>query len=514
MGLHNMFARLRKLLGSGTQIEAASALPPPIEPKAPRKSVGWPSLFKTTTPDASQPIRREDRRLTNLDLMTLRNGRDTFSIIRDFAHSSPNLSSAVWSYLRLGIPDRFTVVAKNLDGTFNAEATSLAQQIMVRFDLLPDYSQGYSVNTSLRSTSEQLAKELVLYGSCSSELVLGKDLLPRRIQPISTTQIEWYPDKDKTLRPRQVVGNEKVDLDIPTFFYESLDQDLLDTYSSSPLETAIKPTLFLEDFMQDVHHIIKKVIHPRQKVKVDEERFRRYLSPEAQVDPVKAREELNALIAQIQSQVNNLRPEDALVYLDSIGFEVETPSNAGLAQEYDTISGIANSRLASGSKVMGTVLGFQSGSSNIASVETMLFVKAANGAVKAKLDEMYSRIFTLAVRLFGVDAYVEFRYDAIDLRPEGELEAFKQTKQMRVLEQLSLGMITDEEASIAITGHLPPPGAPKLSGTMFKSVGGGAAIQTPTNSGSTLNQNLNPETPTTGRGQNRRADVLPLRSEA
>lgn len=504
-----MFARLKQFFG--VERDAATKLPDPIEPKVPRRSMGWPSLFRSTRPDPKQPIQREDRRLTNIDITSLRNGRDTFTVVRDFVHASPNLSSAVWAYLRLGIPDKFTVIAKNLDGTFNVEATALAQQIVTRFDLLPDYSEGFSGSSSIRSTSEQLGKEIIMYGACSAELVLGKDLLPRRIQPISVPQLVFYADKDKTLRPVQKVGNDDIDLDIPTFFYESLDQDLLDTYSRSPLETAIQAVLMIESFMVDLRRVISKVIHPRQRVVIDEEKFRKYLSPEAQVNPEKAQEEMSALISQIEAQVNNLKPEDALVYFDSLGFSVENSSNSGLATEYETISDMANARLASGSKVMGTVLGFQSNSSNIASVETMLFMKSATGAIKNKLDEMYSRIFTLAVRLFGMDCYVEFRYEPIDLRPDAEMEAFKQTKQMRILEQLSLGMISDEEASIALTGHLPRPGAPKLSGTMFKQSGGGAAIENPSNNGSTLNQNLAPETPSTGRGQNRRAGVVSLK---
>jgi hypothetical protein len=349
----------------------------------------------------------------------------------------------------------------------------------------------------------------------AAELVLGKDRLPRRIQPLAVSQIEFFPDKDKTLKPIQRIGQDEIDLDIPTFFMVQLDQDLLEPYSASPLEPAIKPTIFTEDFMNDVHRIVKKVIHPRQKVRIDEEKFRKYLTPEAQNNAEKAREEMASLVSQIEAQINGLRPEDALVYFDTLGFEVENASNAGLSQEYEVISNIANARLASGSKTMGTVLGFQSGSSNIASVETMLFMKAANGAVRSKLNEMYSRIFTLAVRLFGVDCYVEFKYDPIDLRPDNELFAFKQTKQMMVLEQLSLGMITDEEACIALTGHLPPAGAQKLSGTMFKSNNGeGSQIQKPSNDGSTLNQNLNSDQPSTGRGQNRKAGVVSLRGEA
>jgi hypothetical protein len=52
---------------------------------------------------------------------------------------------------------------------------------------------------------------------------------------------------------------------------------------------------------------------------------------------------------------------------------------------------------------------------------------------------------------------------------------------------------------------------PKLSGTMFKAGGGGAASMgpnTPSNDGSTLNQNLKSDQPPVGRGQNKKAENL------
>jgi hypothetical protein len=76
---------------------------------------------------------------------------------------------------------------------------------------------------------------------------------------------------------------------------------------------------------------------------------------------------------------------------------------------------------------------------------------------------------------------------------------------MIVLEQLSLGMISDDEACLQLTGKLAPPGMKPLSGTMFKSATVLPTVAEPSNSGSTLNQNLKPTTPTTGRGQNKKA---------
>lgn len=503
-----------KSLFSRPSVDAATQLTPIAPPKVKPGVQSYPSYLKTTKPsDAALPLL--DRRLANTDTTTLRNGASTRSVIRDFVAASPDLSASVWAYTRLGIPQKFSAVAKNPDNTFNREATLLVQQLITRFDLLPDYSlDGFTGPQSVRATSESLARELIMYGSCAGEVVLGKDRLPRRITPISTTQVQFIADKDKTLRPIQVIGSEKVDLDTPTFIYVSLDQDLLEPYSSSPIESAVKPVIYSESFSNTITRLVDKVIHPRQKVVLDEDMIRKNLSPEAQMDSNKANEELNAIISSIESKINSLRPEDALVHMSSLGFEVENPSNAGLSSEYKVLQEMANARLSTGSKTNGTVLGFASGSSNIASSEIMLFMRSCTGAIKAPIEEFWSRALTLAVRLFGQDVIVEFRFDAIDLRPDAEMAAFRQTQQSITLELLSLGMITDDEACLRLTGSLTPAGYKPLMGTMFKGgaqqdpqQGGGTAadqVANPSNDGSTVNQKTKSDQPAQGRGGNKK----------
>ena len=508
-----MFDAVKKLF-SRPSVDAAAQLPSIATPKVKPGSSTYPSYLTTTKPSTAV-LQQEDRRLASKDITTYRTGTETRTIIRDFVAASPDLSAAVWAYVRLGIPDKFHVVARNMDGTFNRDATQLAQQLITRFDLLPDYiTDGFTGPQSIRAVSESLARELIMYGSCAGEIVLDKARMPKRIQPISTTQIKFVADAaSKTLVPWQYIADLKIPLDIPTFLYVTLDQSLLNPYSESPIESSIKPAIQSEQFSNDLNRIISKVIHPRQKVKIDEEALRKHLSPEAQVDENVANAEMNTIISSIESKINGLQPEDCLVFLSSLDFVVENPSSSGLSSEYEVLQNIANARMSTGSKTNGTVLGFASGSSNIASSEILLFMKSATGAVKTPLEEFWSRTFSLATRLFGLDVVVEFRYNAIDLRPEAELLAFQQTKQMIILEQLSLGLISDEVASLQLTGKLPDPGMKPLSGTGFRtnanpSVNEQKADQTtnPSNSGSTLNQNLNPDTPSTGRGQNKKAE--------
>jgi hypothetical protein len=245
-----MFDSVRKFFGMSAATQIAPVAPPKVKPG----SQTYPSYLKTTKP-SDAVLSLEDRRLASTDTTTLRNGQDTRTIIRDFVSASPDLSAAVWAYARLGVPQSWTAIAKNPDNTFNREATLLVQQLATRFDLLPDYAtDGFTGPQSIRATSESLARELMMYGSACGEVVLGKDRLPKRIQPISTTQVKFVAGNDKMLVPWQYIADQKINLDYPTFLYVSLDQDLLNPYSHvSPLESAIKPVIYSRAVRQRHH---------------------------------------------------------------------------------------------------------------------------------------------------------------------------------------------------------------------------------------------------------------------
>ena len=196
-----MFQKLRSLFGRPSasaadqdrpEVEAATQLPPAPPPKVQKGSKSYPGFFRTTKPDPKQPIRRDDRNVASADLLNYRNGNDTRKIIHDYAHTSPDLSAALWAYLRVGIPSKYTAIAKSaVDGTIDVAATTLLQQIITRMDVMPDYTEGYSNVQSLKSLSESLAKELMMYGAMAGELILDKSRLPSAIQPVSVFTVQF-----------------------------------------------------------------------------------------------------------------------------------------------------------------------------------------------------------------------------------------------------------------------------------------------------------------------------------
>ncbi len=499
-----MFTKLRSYIPA---LFSAATLTPQPPPKVKGKASALPSYLQTATPSKTSSLPQNDRRLASTDLTKLNRNQSTKALVRELAHSSPDISAAMYAYIRTAVTSSYTAVAKNTDGTFNREGTALLQQLLVRFDVLPDFSVGYAGSSSMRSNSESLAKELFMYGSCGAELILDKSRLPASIAPVSTTKVEFLPDGNR-LKPVQKVGGGSIDLDIPTFFYVSLDQELVEAYSASPIESSIKSAMFSEQFMADINRVIRRALHPRMTVTIDEAKFKENLPSEATHDTEALQAHLDTIINNVTNMVNGLEPEEALVYFDTIGIEILNSGNTSLSAEYQVLGDMINAKMSTGAKTLPAILGHGAGSSNIASTETLLFMKSVEGAIQGKLNELYSRILTLAVRLFGLDCYVEFAYAPIDLRPQAELESFLSVKQSRLLEQLSLGMITDEECSLALTGFLPREGAPVLSGTFFKSASGSTdpGKDGTSNSGSTLNQKLNPDTPTQGKGQNNKAN--------
>lgn len=462
-----MFERLKSFFAVGVGKSAAAALPPLAEPKTPNKMQTVPAYSKrTATSRGDQKLASTDRQTANTDLLTLRNGTSTKSTIHDLAAVSPDMSASVYSYQRMVVTRNFSAVARDLDGKINVPATELAQQLLSRFNYLTDYTDGYAGMSSVHALAEALAKELRLYGSCSMELVLDKARIPNRLMPVSTTQIEFWDDGTGYAYPVQRINGLEINLDQPTFFYEAIDQDLLTAYSDPPMEAALQAVLADTEFTNDVRRVIKRALHPRLKATIDFEKFSKSVPLNIKADPELAAAYQNTVIAAIETMVNGLAPDDALVHFDIVDFDYVNNGNVTLNKEYDTLQSMINSKTATGTKAPPAVLGHGSGSQNVASTESMLFVRYCEG-IQLKINSIFSRALTLAVRLLGQDAYVQFTFDRIDLRPDSELEAFRAMKQSRILQQLSIGLISDEEASIALTGRLPAPGAPKLSGTFF-----------------------------------------------
>lgn len=416
--------------------------------------------------DKGSTIPRPNDQLVFETVRLLRDmGRKT-EAIRKLSRVDGTVSAAVFALVQAS-NSGFTLKAyKSGTHEFDPQATTLVRSISASMNTLYDYSEGFTDRQPLAAVIESGLREVILTGAIAGELVLDKARLPSRINLIPYEELTWKskgPGNGKF--PTQQSGGGEIELDIATFWIAEMHKEANAAYAESMMEGALVAIFQLMEFLEDMRRAVRRSGHSRILVKLDAEKVRASAPPEVQTDPNKLREFMDNTRDDIVKVINALEPEDALVTYDLVEFD--SVSAEGEKADYTELLNTLSGMLATSLKTHPSILGLRlSGSQSLSNTESLIYIKIAK-AVQRPVAQMMSRAMTLATRLYGSDSYVTFEFNDIDLRPNSELEAFSIMKQDRVLEQLSLGFLSDEEAAELLGTGPRPPGAPKLSGSFF-----------------------------------------------
>lgn len=462
---------------------------------------------KTRTPtsgeDPDRALRDPNKSYFNQSMQQIRTdaATDDRAAIRLLTRVHGDVGAAVGAQVRLAnTPLKITAYEANHQ--VSSRGNELVRFVLARLDVTTDYTKGYDDRMALASVKESLLKEVPQSGSCGLELVLDEQRLPSRLMPIPVRQITWQTGKEQIGNMRKVIPSMQIDgvdtpLDFPTIFYAALDQDPENVYSRSPLEPALHTSIFHAEVVEDIRRVVRRSGHSRLMVKLDIEKVIQSAPPNVRQDADKLIAFLDEIREQVKDEVEGLTPESALVYYDTVNADY-LHSQIGDRADYgplmETIDGLQSTALRTPPSILGKRMG---GSQNTSSTESLLFIKTAEG-LQPPVETVLTRALTLAIRLFGFDGYVKAEFTPINLRPDDELEAFKIMKQQRVLELLSLGFITDDEAAEEMGTGPRAPNAPELSGTMFYRNGG---VEEPSPNGDPARRALVPDAPSKAGGE-------------
>ncbi len=447
----------------GPDTQALATLPPPKPPKAPAGKLKTTPPFLGNAKGASVP--NNVRNITNLVLTDhIRNEATMNQVIKKLVLSSPDLSHALDTKIKSAMSSSYTVIATDDTGRVDPSATELIQSFVQRLNLgSHDYTRFTKFN-DIRTLTSSLLYDSFRYGAMSIEVVLGETRVPAYFKPIPVRLLEWADNTPEAF-PVYKGSSEDVLLNFPTVLYSSSTQDGESAYAETPLQSVIQACLWDVEFVNDLRRAATKNLLQRMKVTINSEAYLKTLPLTVAEDKDELENHMNSTVAALETQLASLAPDDSLVIFDILEAETIADSNRSEDRTISVLQSIINGKVVAGAKILPAIVG-RGESSNAASTESLLFLKSV-AASQLELNILLSRALTLCVRLFGFDSYVKFELAEVNLRPSLELESFKAIKQSTVLEQLSLGMITDEKACIDLTGALPPQGYTPLSGTMF-----------------------------------------------
>jgi hypothetical protein len=405
----------------------------------------------------------------NASAENLRKVWEMTRLLRHLMRIEGPISTATFNLVQVA-DSGFTVNAYDANTNhYDADGSDLAMSLLSRMDSLTDLN-GFSTVMATQTLVQMMLREVIITNGVFAELVLDKSYIPQKISVIPLESIKWIKDKDKTYKPAQRLPGETTDtsLDIPTCFHQRAVGDPTDILPRSIMEAAVKMLIYFEEVVEDIRKTLKQTGYARNVVTLDLEKIIAAAPKDVKSDAVKFAAFCEEVRSTVERTLNDVNPEDALVLFDTAQFKIES-AQFGKAIDYTPLLNQISGMYATSMKTPPTVLGMRmdSGSQALGNVETLIFLKCAR-AIQIPVEIVMSRMLTMGARLLGSNILVKFCFKDIDLRPKTELESFFTQRQTRILEQLSLGFITDEQAAAILGTGQRPPGAPKLSGTFFQ----------------------------------------------
>jgi len=446
-----------------------------------------------------QNVARDNRTLINEGISVVRTRNSLVAAVRDLDARDPIMSSAMFSVVEIAM-STYKVMAYNTQTTqFDVAGSILAEQIIAQMDTLYDYTKGFGDKLGFEATLEQCLLETAFTAGLVNELVLDKARLPDRINVIPYETINWKAAKGGRVPEQQRSQGDPVILNYPTIFVSELHRQGSRAYADGMFAAAVNPSFAYNEFLEEMRRAVRRQGHGRMTLTVSQEQVLAALPEEIKSDQKKLQAALDQVLVNIRTTLQNLNPEDAIVVYDSVSPDLL--KGEGEKSDYVPMMEAMAAQLATAVKSNSSILGIRSkGSQSLSNTESLIYLKIAK-AIRRPVETNISRILTLACRLYGSDVFVKFAFDPINLRPEDELEAFKTMRQQRILEQLSEGFITDEEAGWLLGTGDRAPGAPKLSGTGFQRGSKGIDASKASPNDDPQGRALQPDTPSKAGGE-------------
>jgi len=279
--------------------------------------------------------------------------------------------------------------------------------------------------------------------------------------------IEWEETKPGQYVPLQKVtgSQDLINLNIPTFFSTSFHQNPSSVYSYSMFVSSINTIAARTQVIEELYNIMRMTGYPRIDVTVLESVLMANAPVGLRNDAKKRQEFVNTQIAAVRSTFANIRPDQAFVHTDAVTAGMVNDKNPGASLQISEVIETLDAQNQAALKTMPSVVG-KGGTGDTASTESRLFAMNCD-SLNETVASLMSEALTLAVRIAGFQGHVECYFTPIELRPILELEPHYTMKASRLKQDLSLGLITDEQYYLDMYGRLPPEGAPVLSGTGF-----------------------------------------------
>lgn len=397
------------------------------------------------------PDYQSDWRIQELDTGTL-DKVSTSSLLEMLASLSPEVSRALWDFLRLANPgfeiDVFRPGSETEDKAGRAVLDELLASIRRR-------------HKSFDVVIERLFINAFMRGAVFAELVLAPGTLePLDIATPDAATARFKESDDPVTQGPWILGQWQggrfQELASETVAYIPIDPFPNSPYGRPMAAPALFNTLFLIGLMHDLRRVVAQQGYPRIDLMVHLDKIKARMPEQHRDNPDAEEAWVSGAINDIRAMYRTLQPDDALIHDDSIEVKgaVGTVDSSSLGA-IDGLIAVLERMAVRALKTMPLILGITDGVSEANANRQWEIHIAGIKAVQHRVETLLEGFFTIALQVKGVVADVRVRFaenrSAEELRDQQTL-ALKITNYTVMQDR---GYIAQEEASEALVGHAP-----------------------------------------------------------
>ena len=365
-----------------------------------------------------------------------------------FAANDSSFSASLYTHCRMLSDDYRVTVYKSNDSLYT-EGQTYIDELVRAFNYEDDYT-GFSQPNTISDQIGRISRNLLTSDNSSGAMFiqLNKDYQAYKFHIIDCDRV--YFDRTMMIKKKKSIpyiyeNNKKVELDYVNFLWQPLDPDAEELVGNNPLRPGLRNTFTKTEFLENLRKVLRNQAWPKVKVVLDEEAVINMAPPDVKNDAKKLIEFLNDYIGKVEDQLTGIQADQNIITYDTIkeiGF-LET------SQTLDPrpIAALLDSEQISSFKAPPSTVG-KGGSTKtaegLASAELVIFRRSIK-ELRRVIETLYSKGFTLALRLQGLQGYVKFRLKEFTLRPPEEAAQFETIHQDNIIKAWGAGALGKDE---------------------------------------------------------------------
>lgn len=369
---------------------------------------------------------------------------DSHRLFKLFAANDSSFSSSLGTHVRM-LADDFRVTAYKRNKSVFKDGQVYLDSLVERLNYL-DAFDGFVEPNTINDQIARMGRNVLTSDNAAGALFvnLDDDYTVQDFQVIDCDRLH-FEKQNKRWHPYIYDTGKKVWLDYANFLWQPLDSDAAEILGNNPLRPGLRTTFTKMEFLDNLRKVLNNQAWPKIKVVLNETAVINMAPAEVRQDSKKLIEFMNDYLDKVKVQLSGMEPDqNIIVYntIEDIGF-LESRSNFDMTP----IAKLLDSELISSFKSPPSTVG-KGGSTRtgegLASAELVIFRRQIK-ALRRIVETLYSRAFTLGLRMAALQGYAKFRLKEFSLRPPEEAAQFDSIKQTTVIDAWKVGSIGDAE---------------------------------------------------------------------